>query len=176
LRPHSHSRHPSSAPTTSPRKKGKQAEKAAARTKQDAHAQADAHGFYSLFDGKSLDGWKANENPQTFKVQDGNIVVNGNRAHLFYVGPVHNHDFKDFHFKAEVMTFPNSNSGIYFHTNEKDQAWPEHGFECQVNNTFKTDPRKTGGLYAVKDVMNTPPSATMSGSPTTSSSRATTSS
>ena len=140
-----------------PAKEGEQAEKAAARTKQDAHAQADAQGFYSLFDGKSLDGWKANENPQTFKVQDGNIVVNGNRAHLFYVGPVHNHDFKDFHFKAEVMTFPNSNSGIYFHTNEKDQAWPAHGFECQVNNTFKTDPRKTGGLYAVKDVMNTPP-------------------
>jgi len=114
-------------------------------------------GAIVLFDGKSLDGWKANENPQTFKVQDGNIVVNGNRAHLFYVGPVHNHDFKDFHFKAEVMTFPNSNSGIYFHTNPKDQGWPEHGFECQVNNTFKTDPRKTGGLYAVKDVMNTAP-------------------
>jgi hypothetical protein len=142
-----------------PAKEGEQAEKAASRTKQDAqaNAQADAQGFYSLFDGKSLDGWKANENPQTFKVQDGSIVVNGNRAHLFYVGPVHNHDFKDFHFKAEVMTFPNSNSGIYFHTNEKDQAWPAHGFECQVNNTYKSDPKKTGGLYAVKDVMNTAP-------------------
>ena len=54
-----------------PAKEGEQAEKAAARSKQDAHAQADAQGFYSLFDGKSLDGWKANENPQTFKVQDG---------------------------------------------------------------------------------------------------------
>ena len=134
--------------------KSDDAGQAAARSQQ---AKPDAEGFYSLFDGKSLDGWKANENPQSFKVQDGNIVVNGQRSHLFYVGPVNNHDFKDFHFKAEVMTFPNSNSGIYFHTKWQDEGFPNAGFECQVNNTYKADPKKTGGLYAVKDVMNTAP-------------------
>jgi hypothetical protein len=134
--------------------KSDEAGQAAARSQQ---AKPDAQGFYSLFDGKSLDGWKANENPQSFKVQDGNIVVNGQRSHLFYVGPVNNHDFKDFHFKAEVMTFPNSNSGIYFHTKWQDEGFPNAGFECQVNNTYKADPKKTGGLYAVKDVMNTAP-------------------
>ena len=72
--------------------------------------------FVSLFDGKTLDGWKINESPETFKVEDGNLVVNGNRGHAFYDGPVANHDFKNFHFKADVMTMPNSNSGIYFHT------------------------------------------------------------
>jgi hypothetical protein len=131
---------------------------------QDSDAQQaasaskpDAEGFIPLFNGKDLSGWEPNERPQTFKVQDGNIVVNGERAHLFYVGPVHNHEWKNFHFKAEVMTFPNSNSGIYFHTKPQGPGWPAAGFECQVNNTFKTDPRKTGGLYAVKDVMNTAP-------------------
>src|SRR5207247_4117771 len=102
---------------------------------------------------KSLEGWKPDENPQTFKVQDGNIVVNGQRSHLFYVGPVHDHDFRDFHFKAEVMTFPNSNSGIYFHSKPQGGAWPSQGFECQVNNSYTSDPTKTGGLYAEKDVM-----------------------
>jgi hypothetical protein len=31
-------------------------------------------GWVPLFDGKSLDGWKANEHPQTFSVKDGEIV------------------------------------------------------------------------------------------------------
>jgi 3-keto-disaccharide hydrolase len=133
--------------------KSDQAGQAAARSQ----AKPDAEGFYTLFDGKSLDGWKADERPQTFKVEDGNIVVNGERAHLFYMGPVNNHDFKDFHFKAEVMTFPNSNSGIYFHSKPQGGGFPNQGFECQVNNTYKADPKKTGGLYGVKDVMNTAP-------------------
>lgn len=117
----------------------------------------DKDGFYQLFDGKTLDGWKASENPATFKVEDGLIVVNGNRAHLFYEGPVNDHDFKNFHLKAEVKTMPNSNSGIYFHTKYQEKGWPDKGFECQVNNTYAKDPKKTGGLYSVKDVMNTAP-------------------
>jgi hypothetical protein len=131
---------------------------AAATAAQSAPAATpDAEGFVSLFDGKSLAGWKVGENAGSFKVIDGAIVVNGDVAHLFYVGPVANHDFKDFHFKAEVMTLPNSNSGIYFHTKYQEKSWPTNGFECQVNNTYKPDPKKTGGLYAVKDVMNTAP-------------------
>jgi hypothetical protein len=123
----------------------------------DKAPKPDADGFIPLFNGKDLDGWKANENPDVFKVVDGNIVVNGPVCHLFYVGPVQNHDFKDFHFKAQVMTFPNSNSGIYFHTKYQDKGFPNAGFECQVNNTYTKDPKKTGGLYGIKDVMNTAP-------------------
>ena len=63
-------------------------------------------GFVSLFDGKSLDGWKINEHPEGLKLEDGCLVVNGDRAHVFYDGAVANHDFKNFHFKAEVMTSP----------------------------------------------------------------------
>ena len=117
--------------------------------------KADAEGFFPLFNGKNLDGWKANERPEGFKVEDGKIVVNGERGHLFYVGPVNNGQFKDFHFKAQVMCFPNSNSGIYFHTKSQPEGWPSQGFEAQVNNTYKKDPKKTGGLYGIKDVMNT---------------------
>src|SRR3954453_8636771 len=117
----------------------------------------DADGFYELFDGKDLSGWKVGEHPETFKVQDGMIVVNGEGpAHLFYDGPVHNHDFKNFHLRAEVMTFPHANSGIYFHTKYQEKGWPDQGFECQVNQTHG-DRKKTGGLYNVKDVLDTPP-------------------
>ena len=114
-----------------------------------------ADGFIPLFDGKSLEGWKANEDPATFKVEDGHIVVNGKRSHLFYVGPVHNHDFKNFHLRAQVMTFEHANSGIYFHTQYQDTDWPARGFEVQVNNTHQ-DPKKTAGLYDIKDNMEAP--------------------
>ena len=53
-------------------------------------------GWHSLFDGKSLEGWRASDAPGTFSVRDGAIVVKGPRSHLFYVGPVRGHDFRDF--------------------------------------------------------------------------------
>ncbi|MEJ7913770.1 MAG: DUF1080 domain-containing protein, partial [Chitinophagaceae bacterium] len=73
-------------------------------------------GWIPLFDGKSLTNWKASENPSTFTVKDGAIVVHGSRAHLFYEGPVMNHQFKNFELKVRVMTTPGSNSGIFLHT------------------------------------------------------------
>ncbi len=113
-------------------------------------------GFISLFDGKSLKGWKiTKESPKSFTVKDGNIVIDGPRAHLFYDGEVEKHNFKNFVLRAEVMTKPSANSGIYFHTKYQDSGWPDAGFESQVNNTH-SDPKKTGGLYAVKDVNPAP--------------------
>jgi Domain of Unknown Function (DUF1080) len=117
-------------------------------------AQQDA-GWVPLFDGKTLDGWKVGENAATFTVQDGAIVVNGPRAHLYYTGPVQNHDFKNFEFKADVMTTPGSNSGLYFHTAYQEGGWPSKGYEVQINNSH-TDPKRTAGLYNVQDNMEPP--------------------
>jgi hypothetical protein len=120
-----------------------------------AHAFAAEDGFISLFNGKDLTGWKINEEAATFKVENGVLVVNGNRSHLFYDGPVQNHDFKNFHLRVEIQTFPNANSGVYFHTAFQDKGWPSRGYEVQVNNTHK-DPKKTAGLYAIADNFNAP--------------------
>lgn len=109
-------------------------------------------GWIALFNGKDLDGWKANENPSTFTVQNGAIVAKGPRSHLFYVGPVRNANFKNFELKVDVMTLPGANGGIYIHTQYQDQGWPAKGFEIQVNNSYDKDPRRTGSLYEVQDV------------------------
>lgn len=115
-----------------------------------ACAADDETGFKSLMDGKTFAGWKmATENTNTFRVEDGAFVANGNRCHLFYVGD--EQPFKNFHLKVDVMTGPNSNGGIYFHTKYQEQGWPKAGFECQVNNTH-SDWKKTGSIY---DVANT---------------------
>ena len=115
------------------------------------YKQTGQDGWISLFDGKSLKDWKVGKNASTFSVDSGMIIVNGPTAHLFYVGDVHNHDFKNFEFKAQVMTTPGSNSGIYFHTVYQEGSWPEKGFEVQVNNSH-TDWKRTGSLYDVQDI------------------------
>jgi hypothetical protein len=117
----------------------------------ESQHKAGADGWISLFDGKSLNGWKVGDNASTFSVQDGAIVANGPVAHLFYDGNVKNHDFRNFEFKADVMTTPGSNSGLYFHTVYQDSSWPKKGYEVQVNNSH-TDWRRTGSLYAIQDV------------------------
>ena len=110
-----------------------------------------ADGWVSLFDGKTLNGWKAAENPATFTVDDGAIVVHGPRAHLFYEGPVNNHNFRNFEWKAQVKTTPGSNSGMFIHTAYQETGWPAKGYEIQVNQSH-TDWRKTGSVYSFQDV------------------------
>ena len=53
------------------------------------------------------------------------------------------------------MTKPGANSGVYFHTAWQDEGWPAKGYEVQVNNS-QSDPKRTAGLYAVKDNYQAP--------------------
>ncbi len=112
-------------------------------------------GFTSLFDGKTLNGWKlAQENQDTWSIEDGALVANGKkRCHVFYVGD--QAPFKNFDLKVDVMTDPGANGGIYFHTKYQATGWPRGGFECQVNNTH-SDWKKTGSLYDVVNIAQSP--------------------
>lgn len=116
-------------------------------------AQAAEDGWTSLFNGKDLSGWKSNEEvPGVFTVENGELKVSGGRAHLFYVGDKGDASFKNFELKLKVKTTPGSNSGVYFHTQYQEKGWPEKGYECQVNSTH-TDPKKTGSLYGVVNIL-----------------------
>ncbi len=114
-------------------------------------------GFVELFDGTSLAGWKASENAGSWTVVDGKLVCKGPRSHLFYLGadPENPAEFKNFHLKAEVLTKPRANSGIYFHTRYQEEGWPSKGHEAQVNNT-SGDPVRTGSLYNVVKNLEAP--------------------
>lgn len=115
-------------------------------------------GWTQMFNGKDLAGWKSNEEtPNSFYVMNGVLKVATGRAHLYYAGADGAANFKNFEFKAKVLTTPGSNSGIYFHTKFEEKGWPFNGFECQVNSTH-TDRKKTGGLYGVADVNDNAPS------------------
>ena len=109
-----------------------------------------------MFDGKSLDGWKVGENAGTFSVRDGAIVAHGPFSHLFYTGPVYYGDFKDFELKVDVMTEPQANGGVFFHTQYQEKGLVAQGFEVQVNNSDRTDPLRTGSLYKMQNVKEAP--------------------
>lgn len=116
-----------------------------------AFAAEKEEGFTRLDDGKTFKGWKISENPASWSIKEGAFVANGPRSHLFYVGD--DKPFKNFELRVDVLTKPNSNGGIYFHSKFQDEGWPKYGFEAQVNNSYKSDPQKTGSLYAVVKVL-----------------------
>ena len=118
---------------------------------KNTNSSATKDGWVRIFDGKTFTGWKAAENPSTFTIQDGALVVYGERAHLFYEGPIGNHDFKNFEWKATIKTAPGANSGMFIHTAYQEKGWPNVGHEIQVNQTHE-DWRKTGSVYAFQDV------------------------
>ena len=116
--------------------------------------------WVSLFDGKTLAGWKAAEHPDSFSVVDGLIQGRGPRAHLFYQGADGKAEFENFELELEAKPMPGCNSGVYFHATWQDANWPrKSGFEVQINNTQPafdrtnyTENKKTGSLYGVRNL------------------------
>jgi len=123
-----------------------------------------AQDWIPLQDGKSMAGWKPAENPQSWTVQDGMFVSGGDRSHLFYVGKVARHEFKNFELSADVLTSPGANSGIYVHTKWQGPGWPAAGYEIQVINSNPPAERMggyiehkmTGSIYAVRNTWVAP--------------------
>src|SRR6185369_10827882 len=116
-----------------------------------------AQDWESLFDGKSLSGWKASEHSDSFRVVDGTIACDGPRAHLFYQGSDGKADFKNFELSVEVMTKSGANSGVYFHTAFQEKDFPKEGFEAQVLNSRTgegsyRENKLTGSLYGIRNI------------------------
>jgi hypothetical protein len=119
-----------------------------------------------LQDGKSLAGWKASKRPEAWAAEDGVFVTRGGPSHLFYVGKVAKHEFRNFEFSAEVMTSPGANSGIYVHTRLAAEDWPSAGYELQVINSNPpavkmngyVEHKMTGSVYAVRNTWKAPAS------------------
>lgn len=124
---------------------------------------ARADEWQPLFNGKDLTGWRANNDPESFTVKDGVLRVQASgktSAHLFFVGGRKEglEAFKDFELEATVRAEPNSNGGLFVHTDETTRDAQKHlakGYEVQLNSSAK-EKRKTGSLYAVVDLDKSP--------------------
>jgi hypothetical protein len=103
-------------------------------------ARHKADDWIPMFDGSTLDGWKANEHPESWTVKNGAITGDGPASHLFWM----KEKCVNCEFKAEVKINHGGNSGMYFRT-AFGPGFPR-GYEAQVDNTH-TDPVRTGSLY-----------------------------
>jgi len=102
-------------------------------------------GWIRMFDGKTLNGWKANGNPDSWKVVDGILTGDGPASHLFWM----ERECENCEFRAEVRLNHSGNSGMYIRT-AFGPGFPK-GYEAQVENT-SPDPQKTGSLYGFSKV------------------------
>ncbi|MGL4593302.1 MAG: 3-keto-disaccharide hydrolase [Thermoguttaceae bacterium] len=107
-------------------------------------------GWVSIFDGKTLDGWKSNEKYEGFEVKDGEIFGKGNRNHLYFM-----EELKNFELKLDCKISKGGNAGVYVKSQWQDESWPVTGFELQVNSSHK-DPVKTGSLYNIIKIFEAP--------------------
>ena len=120
-------------------------------------AAVPSNDWVELFDGKTPNGWRASEHQSSWTVRNGALTADGPRSHLFYVGPQHRADFRNFELETEVLARNGCNSGVYFHTRYQESGFPEKGFEVQVNNTALGDNgyrerKKTGSLYGLRNI------------------------
>lgn len=115
--------------------------------------------WVSLFNGKDLSGWKTFTNEESFTIVDGSIKSTTKgwaMNHLYYVGD-HQEGYealKNFELQMTVRADPNSNSGIFIHSDlsmRSKRLYMNTGYEIQLNSTQK-EKRKTGSLYEVVDL------------------------
>jgi Domain of Unknown Function (DUF1080) len=92
-----------------------------------------------IFDGKTLDGWKASDHPESWSIKDGVIHGDGPGSYLFYMNA---HCF-NCEFKADVKIGHEGNSGMFFRSPfSKSPA----DYEAQIDSSHR-DPVRTGSLY-----------------------------
>jgi hypothetical protein len=123
-------------------------------------------GWIVMFNGRDLAGWRANAYPDSYAVENGLLRLRcsaadaGQRSHLFFAGDAAGGlaRFKNFELRASVRAEPDSNSGIFFHTTMRERDENKHladGYEVQLNSSQR-EKRKTGSLYAVVDLLESP--------------------
>lgn len=110
-----------------------------------AFARAADEKWISLFDGKTLNGWKQLQAKARYEVRDGTIVgivTQGETRNSFLVTE---QEFGDFIFECEFKADAGINSGVQFRSKPENETVKHvHGYQYEID----PNPRAlTGGLY-----------------------------
>jgi hypothetical protein len=104
----------------------------------------------TLFDGRSLTGWR-HAGTATFEVKNRTLrsVAGAGQLGLLYYA---RHRYKDFELTLQFRAAEGANSGVHLRFPKPGGcSWIDCGYEVQINDTA-ADPRKTGSIYAFKDL------------------------
>ncbi len=123
-------------------------------------AKEKAEGWILLFDGKTLDNWDPNTNPNgAWKVVDGTIMTDSPRGTTLLT----KEDFANFELRLEFRTTDNVNSGVMLRNPRPHPAPPGEakgkkkggggqGYEVQIRD--KDPGHYTGGSYLTASLVN----------------------
>ncbi|MGP3637876.1 ThuA domain-containing protein [Streptomyces sp. 24-1644] len=103
-------------------------------------------GYRTIFNGKTLDGWKQ-AGPGTFDVADGELRTEGGMGMLWYQAK----ELKSYSLKLDWKMAGDDNSGIFVGFPASDDPWSavNNGYEVQIDATDAAD-RTTGAVYGFK--------------------------
>jgi hypothetical protein len=104
----------------------------------DKGAEGAKDGWVDIFDGKTLNGWKANFPDQSVKVVDGEIHIMSKGKNLWLL---HEKVYKDFEVELEAKMPDVYNSGLGFRCKAKGKK--PTGYQCEI------DEKKSGAIYAI---------------------------
>lgn len=108
----------------------------------------DAEGFQSLFDGKTLDGWKAVDGTARYVVDNGAILGTcdpESRHNSFLI--TERDDYSDFVFTCEFKWEVFSNSGVQFRSGPDPDTGLVHGYQAEMDASQRA---WTAGIYGEK--------------------------
>ncbi len=89
-------------------------------------------GFVSLFDGKTLDGWRLVHDAK-FVAEDGVLKLNGGLGWLRS-----DKEYSDFILRLEFRFMkPKQDGGVFLRSNTEGKPWPSRKYEVQVENTVR---------------------------------------
>ncbi|MEU2246563.1 ThuA domain-containing protein [Streptomyces sp. NPDC019224] len=103
-------------------------------------------GYRSIFNGKTLEGWKQ-AGPGKFDVVDGELRSQGGMGLLTYQAK----ELKSYSLKLDWKMAGDDNSGVFVGFPESDDPWSavNNGYEVQIDATDAVD-RTTGSIYTFK--------------------------
>ncbi|HEY9330155.1 MAG TPA: ThuA domain-containing protein [Streptomyces sp.] len=103
-------------------------------------------GYRSIFNGKTLEGWKQ-AGPGKFNVVDGELRSEGGMGLLTYQAK----ELKSYSLKLDWKMAGDDNSGVFVGFPESDDPWSavNNGYEVQIDASDAVD-RTTGSVYTFK--------------------------
>ncbi|MFD3437764.1 ThuA domain-containing protein [Streptomyces sp. NPDC058685] len=103
-------------------------------------------GYRSIFNGKTLEGWKQ-AGPGKFNVVDGEMRTEGGMGMAWYQAK----ELKSYSLKLDWKLDGDDNSGVFVGFPASDDPWSavNNGYEVQIDATDAAD-RTTGAVYGFK--------------------------
>jgi hypothetical protein len=111
-------------------------------------ALAQAGGWVTLLDGKSLDNW-TRTGDANWRIEDGAAVADKGNGHL-----VSKESYTDFEIRAEFWVNEDANSGIFIRNTDAKKPSSKTGYEV---NIYDNRPGQDYGTGAIVDVAKVSP-------------------